>query len=93
MEPNPTANFGAADVWAVGQTQQLNGAIIPLTEQFNGTDWSAVPSPVPGSSGRIPDDSLTGPAGLTGGLVFAVGARDIPGQCCLRTLGLRTTVG
>jgi hypothetical protein len=84
---------GASDIWAVGQTQQLNGAIRPLTEQFNGAAWSAVPSPVPGSSGRIPDDSLTGAAGLRGGLVFAVGARDIPGQCCLRTLGLTTTAG
>ncbi len=32
-------------------------------------------------------------AGLTGGLAFAVGARDIPGQCCPRTPGLRTTAG
>jgi hypothetical protein len=52
-----------------------------------------VPSPVPGSSGRIPDGSLTGAAGLSGGLGFAVGARDIPGRCCLRTLGLTTTAG
>jgi len=52
-----------------------------------------VPSPAPGSSGRIPDDSLDGAASLGGGLVFAVGARDIPGQCCLRTLGLKTSAG
>jgi hypothetical protein len=29
----------------------------------------------------------------TRGAVFAVGARDIPGQCCLRTLALKTTSG
>jgi hypothetical protein len=32
-------------------------------------------------------------ASLSSGLVFAVGARDIPGQCCLRTLGLKTSAG
>ena len=67
---------------------------MPMTDQFNGTSWSVVPSPVPGGgSGRIPDDSLDGVASLSGGLVFAVGARDVPGQCCLRTLGLRTAAG
>jgi hypothetical protein len=66
---------------------------VPLTEQFNGTTWSLVPSPAPGSAGRTPDDSLDGAASLTGGLVFAVGARDVPGQCCLRTLGLMTSAG
>ncbi|HEY2304481.1 MAG TPA: hypothetical protein VGI05_01230 [Streptosporangiaceae bacterium] len=39
------------------------------------------------------DDSLDGAASLSGGRVFAVGARDVPGQCCLRTLGLRTSAG
>lgn len=84
---NGITALGPGDVWAVGQTQQLNGAIMPMTDQFNGTSWSVVPSPVPGSSGRIPDDSLDGAASLSGGLVFAVGARDAPGQCCLRTPG------
>ena len=90
---NGITALSATDIWAVGQTQQLNGAIVPLTEQFNGTTWSLVPSPAPGSAGRTPDDSLDGAASLTGGLVFAVGARDVPGQCCLRTLGLRTSAG
>jgi len=90
---NGITALSATDIWAVGQTQQLNGAIMPMTDQFNGTSWTVVPSPVPGSSGRIPDDSLDGAASLSGGLVFAVGARDIPGQCCLRTLGLKTSAG
>ena len=90
---NGITALGPGDVWAVGQTQQLNGAIMPMTDQLNGTSWSVVPSPVPGSSGRIPDDSLDGAASLSRGLVFAVGARDVPGQCCLRTLGLKTSAG
>jgi hypothetical protein len=91
---NGLTALGSGDIWAVGQTQQLNGAIVPMTDQFNGSGWSVVPSPVPGTAGgRIPDDSLDGAASLAGGLVFAVGARDVPGQCCLRTLALRTAAG
>ncbi len=90
---NGIAALGTDDVWAVGQTQSLNGAIKPLTEQFNGSTWSLVPSPAPGSAGRSPDDSLASVASPGGGLVFAAGARDIPGQCCLRTLALKTTSG
>ena len=84
--------LSATDVWAVGQTQQLNGAIKPLTEQFNGSTWSLVASPAPGSAGT-PDDSLSGVTSPAAGTVFAVGAREIPGQCCLRTLALKTTSG
>ena len=90
---NGITALGADDIWAVGQTQSLNGAIKPLTEQFNGSTWSLVASPAPGSSGRLPDDSLAGVASPGGGVVIAAGARDVPGQCCLRTLGLKTTSG
>jgi hypothetical protein len=88
---NGIAAVGADDVWAVGQTQQLNGAITPLTEQFNGTTWSVVGSPAPGPT--PPDDSLTSVAHPGGSTLLAVGARDIQGQCCLRTLALKTTSG
>jgi hypothetical protein len=47
----------------------------------------------PGSTGRMPDDSLAGLASTGGSLLLAVGARDIPGQCRLRTLALKTTAG
>jgi hypothetical protein len=91
---NGITALGTGDIWAVGQTQQLNGAITPLTEQFNGSTWSLVASPAPGGgSGRIPDDSLSGVTSPASGSVIAVGARDIPGQCCLRTLALKTTSG
>jgi hypothetical protein len=102
--PNPSSHgegsqlngitaLSPADIWAVGQTQGLNGGIRPVTEQFNGTTWTLVPSPVPGGRTRIPDDSLDGITSAGPGLVFAAGARDITGQCCLRTLALKTTSG
>ena len=66
------------DIWAVGQTQQLNGAIAPLTEQFNGTAWKVVTSPAPGSKGRTPDDSLDGVASPGHGLSFRGGRPRYP---------------
>jgi hypothetical protein len=88
---NAVSAVSASDVWAVGQTQQLNGAILPLTEQFDGHGWAVVASPDPG---RTPtDDSLDAVASAGSGQVFAAGARDVSGQCCLRTLVLRTTSG
>jgi hypothetical protein len=88
---NGITALGTDDVWAVGQTQSLNGAIKPLTEQFNGSTWSLVSSPAPG--GSMPDDSLASVTSPGDGLVFAAGAREIPGQCCLRSLALKTTSG
>jgi hypothetical protein len=81
----------AGDIWAAGQTQQLNGAIQTLTEQFTGTAWAVVASPGPGHNPT--DDSLDAVASAGSGQVFAAGARNVPGQCCLRTLVLRTTSG
>ena len=54
---------------------------VPDVLRWNGSAWSLVASPVPGS------------ASPAAGTVFAVGAREIPGQCCLRTLALKTTSG
>lgn len=80
-----------SDIWAVGQTQQLNGAIQTFTAQFNGTAWTVVASPDPG---RTPsDDSLDAVASAGSGQVFAAGARTAVGQCCLRTLALRSMSG
>jgi len=88
---NAISAVSASDIWAVGQTQQLNGAIQTLTEQFNGTAWAVVASPSPGSSPT--DDSLDGVASAGSGQVFAAGAREVAGQCCLRTLALRNPSG
>jgi hypothetical protein len=82
--------LSATDIWAVGQVQQLNGTISTLTEQFTGTTWSAVASPNPGGVGN---DSLAAVASPGGSVVFAAGAHETSGQCCLRALGLRTASG
>ena len=80
----------ATDVWAVGHSQPANGTITTLTEQFNGSTWSVVPSPSPGLLGV---DTLFGVAGAGGQQLFAVGSDEQSGQCCLRTLALQTTSG
>jgi hypothetical protein len=82
--------LSATDIWAVGQVQQLNGTISTLTEQFNGSTWSVVASPNPGGVGN---DSLAAVSSPGGSVVFAAGAHEVSGQCCLRALGLRTASG
>jgi hypothetical protein len=88
---NAISAVSASDIWAVGQTQQLNGAIQTLTEQFNGTAWAVVASPDPGRNPA--DDPLDAVASAGSGQVFAAGARTVTGECCLRTLALRDTSG
>jgi hypothetical protein len=88
-----TLALSPRDVWAVGQTQRLNGAILTLTQQFNGTSWQTVPSPTPGRLGGLPDGSLRGIASAGSGVLFTDGAQEVPGQCCLRTLALETSHG
>jgi len=82
--------LSASDVWAVGHSQPGNGTITTLTEQFNGSTWSVVPSPNPGLLGV---DSLFGIAGAGGTQLFAIGSDEQSGQCCTRTLALRNTSG
>ena len=41
------------NIWAVGWYLNADNYIQTLTEQWNGTDWSIVPSPNPGSGGNI----------------------------------------
>jgi hypothetical protein len=88
-----TVALSATDVWTVGQTQRNNGSILTLTQQFNGTSWKTVPSPTPGSVGDLSDGSLDSVASGGGGVLFAVGAQEVKGQCCLRTLALETSQG
>jgi hypothetical protein len=90
--------LSATDVWSVGQEQKDNGSILSLTEQFNGSKWAVVSSPDPGMLGKLVDNSLSSVASATNtgtgdSDLFAAGAQEKKGQCCLRTLIIGTTKG
>jgi hypothetical protein len=82
--------LSAGHVWTVGHSQNGNGTITTLTQQFNGSTWSVVSSPNPGLLGV---DTLFGVARGGGTQLFAIGSDEQSGQCCTRTLALRTTSG
>jgi hypothetical protein len=52
-----------------------------------------VPSPDPGRVGNLFNNSLDSVSSPGGRVVFALGAQEIKGQCCLRTLALETSQG
>jgi hypothetical protein len=82
------------DTWAAGQTQESNGAILTLTEQFNGTTWTVVPSPDPGAiGGTLKDNGLDSIASAGGSNLLAVGSRATKGQSVNRTLAIATSQG
>ncbi|TJZ99900.1 hypothetical protein [Actinacidiphila oryziradicis] len=62
----------ASDVWAVGEQQDRGGRFGTLIEHWNGTRWSVVPSPDPGSTGN----QLYGVAAAGPDNVWAVGQRN-----------------
>lgn len=75
-----TLLFGAAatsgsDVWAVGTVQGADGVFRTLAEHYDGTSWSVVRTPDPGSSG----DSFYAVAAAGPDDVWAVGQRSAPG--------------
>jgi hypothetical protein len=59
---------GANNVWAVGNTD--NGPVKTLIEHWDGTSWTVVPSPSPGSGF---DDELSGVAATSATNIWAVG--------------------
>lgn len=61
-----------SDVWAVGEQQYRGGRFGALIEHWNGTRWSVVPSPDPGSTGN----QLYGVAAAGPDDVWAVGQRN-----------------
>jgi hypothetical protein len=85
--------LSAKDIWAVGQTQQNDGSILSLTEQFNGKKWSRKPSPDPGASGSLIRDGLAGVASPGGRLVLSLGFQEQLGVCCTSTLGVKARRG
>src|SRR6266581_6951251 len=68
------AIVSANDIWAVGESQNATSGIAQtLIEQWNGSSWSVVSSPNPGS-GSSPGDSLRGAAAdPSSGQAWAVG--------------------
>lgn len=72
------------DVWAVGDQGVVDGASSTLIEHWNGTAWSIVPSPSPGSSGNLSGVTTSNAAND----VWAVGS-DVPaGGTLAQTLTL-----
>ena len=90
---NGIVALSATDAWSVGQTQENNGAILTIIEQFNGSAWKIDPSPDPGSTGKLLVNTLQGVGSAGGGHLFAVGTQHIPGQLVNRTLAIATTKG
>jgi hypothetical protein len=90
---NPSTEFAfnsikansPADVWAVGErfTAGMSGSATTLIEHWNGSAWSIVPSPSPGSGA-----TLTGVTSSAANDMWAVGYDTIPGTTQLRTLTL-----
>jgi hypothetical protein len=76
-ELNAVSVVAARDVWAVGDSIGGNGVTQTLTERWNGTTWSVVPSPNPSATRNV----LTGVTAIASNDVWAVGrsnnTRDI----------------
>lgn len=81
------------DVWAVGQTQENDGSILTLSEQFNGKSWSIKPSLDPGSLGPLVDSGLDGITSAGTSDLLSVGFQETLGRCCVVTLSLTSSRG
>jgi len=68
---NGAAVLGACDAWAVGATGGSNTVNQTLTEHYDGSGWTIVPSPNAGQSGDA--NVLTAVAAVSAGNVWAVG--------------------
>jgi hypothetical protein len=88
---NGITSDGADDVFAVGTTQDSNGSLLTLIEQFNGSSWAAIPSPDPGKQGSLVDNVLDA-AGTASNQIWAVGAFNKKGSCCDLPLAMDATV-
>jgi hypothetical protein len=96
MPLNPSSNINAyyqinavqvnspTDVWAVGDQGVIDGASSTLIEHWNGTAWSIVPSPSPGSDGNLTGVTTSNAAND----VWAVGSDEPAGTTQAQTLTL-----
>jgi hypothetical protein len=74
-----------ADVWAVGtQAVAGQGGGSTLIEHYNGTAWSVVPSPSPGTNGSLSGVTTSNAVND----VWAVGGYTVPGTTQVQTLTL-----
>jgi hypothetical protein len=64
-----TAAINASDIWAVGNSTNTGGFDQTLAEHWDGTTWSIVPTPNPGST----DNDLNGVAAISSNDVWVVG--------------------
>jgi hypothetical protein len=69
---NGAAVLGACDGWAVGATGGINTANQTLTEHYDGSGWTIVPSPSPGQGAS--SNVLTAVAAVSASNVWAVGS-------------------
>jgi alpha-tubulin suppressor-like RCC1 family protein len=81
------------DVWAAGQTGESDGALLTLTEHFNGQAWSHEPSLDPGELGDAPDSTFQAITSAAPHVLFAAGSLETPTFCCLAALAERSTTG
>ncbi len=71
---NGIAAVSATDVWAVGRYGDSNGDEHTLIEHWNGSSWSAIPSPNPGGQSQ----GLSSVAAVSASDVWAVGSEYDP---------------
>jgi hypothetical protein len=83
---NGVTAVAANDIWAVGEVRSPSGLMVStLTEHWNGSAWSIVPSPTP--AGTFP--ALTAVAARGSGDVYAVGFAQPSGNGVTQGLILR----
>jgi alpha-tubulin suppressor-like RCC1 family protein len=85
--------LSATDVWAAGQTQEDDGALLSLTEHYNGASWSVAPSLDPGELADSPDSTFTAITSVPPHTLLAVGTMETPTICCLETLAEHSSAG
>jgi hypothetical protein len=72
-----TTAVSASDVWAVGYAYNASALQVTLVEHWNGSNWSVIPSPNPGTSTRCgasySGSALTGVIKVSNTNVWAVG--------------------
>jgi hypothetical protein len=72
---NGITAVSANDIWAVGSSHKSSGGSATLIEHWDGTGWTIISSPNPGTA----SNSLSGVTALSDGTVVAVGSQTNQG--------------